>query len=316
MKTKLSNVVICAVLVMVMAGGLFAINQVTAPIIADQAGGQSLKQVQTYLSKYYPGGKYSEVTFADSTGLVTGAYKADGKGLAYKVETTGFNKGTKIVFIVGYDLTGKIVGFDVISQAESVGYGATIAEDTFKNSIIGKTSTDSYTGILVSGATHTSTAVQNGLNAAKALFNAAQSITDPNANEKPTVPDSSLVIAQATGTGVLDEAASSIAGDLATYVVRADGYGAKNHGDNPNKFTIVINLATKTIESVEVTVFNDTEEVGDKIERPTFLAQFKGLSIIDDGIKVDAASGATESSKSAVAAVKVAVEAARKKLGV
>ncbi len=124
----------------------------------------------------------------------------------------------------------------------------------------------------------------------------------------PTEPvKEGIKIMDETEVGTVDPAESTVSGNLYTVIVRADGYGKKFHSELPNKFTIVIDKAAATIQSVEVTVFNDTEGVGDKIEQPTFLNQFKGLSISDASITAETVTGATVSSRSAIAAVKAAI---------
>lgn len=141
----------------------------------------------------------------------------------------------------------------------------------------------------------------------------AKTTTEPD--PEPTPNSDQLIILDEEGSATLSTDESSISGDIATYIVRADGYGTINHGNKPNKFTVVIDLAKKEILSVTVDVFNDTEGVGDAISQDKFLSQYVGLSIEDDAIGIDAASGATVSSRSANAAVKAAINAAREEFG-
>lgn len=93
-----------------------------------------------------------------------------------------------------------------------------------------------------------------------------------------------------------------------TYTVSADGYHSK--GDDAtklNQFEIVMESEGTKIKSIKVTVMNDTEYVGDKIENKAFLDSFVGKSL-DDLFAVeisDTVSGATYSVRSLTKALQV-----------
>ncbi len=285
--------------VVIAAGALYGVNRWTRPTINAQA----VAEVKPYLSTFFPGAsEYKEVANSDKTGLVTHVYEAVGEGFAYKVSSQGYHD--VITYMIGINNSGKIVGLTYLALNDTQGIGSQVGESKFIDTIVNKSSTDNFNTI--SGATVSSTAVLKGIDAAKALFNAQAGIID-DGSSKPEEIDNGVVIMDETEVGTVDPAESSVSGSIYTVVVRANGYGQKNHGEMPNKFTIVIDKAAGTIQSVEVTVFNDTEEVGDKIEQPKFLDQFKGLAITDPGLKVDVATGATVSSHSAIAAVKAAI---------
>lgn len=88
-----------------------------------------------------------------------------------------------------------------------------------------------------------------------------------------------------------------------TYVVQAKGYAAMEGKDAWNTFTIIINKNDHyKIISVAATNIVDTEYVGTNVEKEEFLNQYKGLSIKEE-IAIDAATGATFSSRSSLRAV-------------
>ncbi len=157
---------IAAVVAAVLAG----VNQVTAPIIAQMKEAKTQAAIEAVL----PGGG-KEVAFTDATGLVSKVYASD-SGYAVEVVPVGFNGG--ITMMVGVDLEGKITGISVISQTETAGLGAVAAEKGSK----GQAFRDQYIGMSgvlavtkdggevdsISGATISSRAVTNGVNAALA----------------------------------------------------------------------------------------------------------------------------------------------------
>ena len=96
-------------------------------------------------------------------------------------------------------------------------------------------------------------------------------------------------------------------GSVVTFVLSAPGYYAQEGGDS-NQIEVKINKDTNTVESVVVLEVNDTPGLGDKIDDPGFLDQFKGITFEDQDASVDAVSGATISSTSVVKAVRIAFE--------
>ena len=88
--------------------------------------------------------------------------------------------------------------------------------------------------------------------------------------------------------------------------ISSPGYAALEGGDN-NIFDVKINMDTKTVDSVVVKEANDTPQLGTRIEEESFLERFKGISATDENASVDALSGATISSISAIKAVGIAL---------
>ena len=155
----------------VVAAALAAVNSVTAPIIAQLKA----DKVQTAIEEVLPGGGES-VDFTDNTGWVSNVYKSD-KGYAVEVTpTTGFNGA--ITMMVGIDTEGKILGISVVSQTETAGLGAVCAAKTeagqnFRGDFAGLSGTvavdkDGGEVDAITGATITSRAVCDGVNAALA----------------------------------------------------------------------------------------------------------------------------------------------------
>ena len=121
-----------------------------------------------------PGGG-QEVSFTDSTGLVSTVYKGDA-GYAVQVAPAGF--GGDISMMVGVGNDGKVLAISIISQSETAGLGAvsaatTSAGEAFRGQFAGMSGSVSVTkdgGAVdaITGATITSRAVCTGVNAALA----------------------------------------------------------------------------------------------------------------------------------------------------
>lgn len=91
-------------------------------------------------------------------------------------------------------------------------------------------------------------------------------------------------------------------------IVSNDGYAVQNYdGGQPNE--IEVTIQDGAVVSVVVTKAMDTAYVGDQIQNESFTSQFKGLTL--NNLEVDAVSGATISSASALHAVYTALEAAK-----
>jgi len=153
--------VLCAVCGLLLAG----VNAITEPIISEAA----IANEKANLEKIYPGAAFAAVDYSDDTGLVTGAYSAEGKGMIYKIHAVGYN-ADGFDFLLAFNEDGSVGGFQVLEENETAGFGKRCFEDDYVSQINALTSSD--TAPLLSGATLTSTGIQKGFNAAKALFEA------------------------------------------------------------------------------------------------------------------------------------------------
>ena len=290
---------------------LFADSQLR-PII-DAAGSS---EDQAVLETLFAGETaFTPVEFTDETGLIKKVYEAGESGYAYIIENQGFSD--VITFALGLDNEGNITGYEIINLNDTPGYGSQVGEDAFKETIVGKTSTDAFATI--SGSTVSSGAVVEGLNAAKAHYNETMGIVDDGTSvpetpaepvEQPLTFGSKIALYREVSeskAGVITDTVEE--GDLVTYTVEVAGYAKQEgYGDTPNVISITLNKATETIEKVEVLEANDTPNLGTKIEHPDFAAQFEGMSYADQAAEADAISAATVSSESVVNAILAAIE--------
>ena len=87
-------------------------------------------------------------------------------------------------------------------------------------------------------------------------------------------------------------------------------YACKAHGfEGVNEATVTVDVASKSVKSIEVTKFGDTESVGDQATKAAELDKYKGVTLES---KVDSTTGATFTSTSLRAMITTALQAATK----
>jgi len=155
--------VLCAICGLLLGG----VNSVTAPIIEEAA----IANEKANLELIYPGATFAVQDFKDDSGYIQGVYSAEGKGMIYKIHAVGYNS-EGFTFLLAFNNDGTVGGYQVLEENETSGFGKRCFEDEYVSSIKGLTSNDSAP--LLSGASLTSTAIQKGFDAAKALFNAGK----------------------------------------------------------------------------------------------------------------------------------------------
>lgn len=128
------------------------------------------------------------------------------------------------------------------------------------------------------------------------LLAGTNSIALATAEELPS-ETGGLTFGTVSGFASEFESATDNGDGTTTYKVGAEGFYP-----DLNKFEVVVNNDTNEIVSFKNTVNNDTPGIGDAIQEASFTNQFT-RKVIDDSFEVDAASGATLSSKSAVRAI-------------
>lgn len=165
---------------------LFSITFVVALVLggvnaitADKIIAINKEKTQQAMERLIEGAEFSEPEKAgDPSGMISELYRAtkggEAAGYCVKVMPTGF--GDKIQMLVGIDLNGKITGIDILKMSETPGLGARAADDSFKDQFVGvaadgaleviKNTEEEGKITALSGATITSKAVADGVNAA------------------------------------------------------------------------------------------------------------------------------------------------------
>ena len=291
--------ILCAICGLLLSG----VNAVTAPIIAKNRLATELAS----LEQIYPGADFEPVDdFDDPSGLIQGVYRSPGNGTIYKIHNVGYNSNG-FTFMVAFNEDGTVGGFLPIEQSETDGFGARCFEPDYTATINSLTSSDPVP--LLSGATLTSTAIQQGIDAAKALFNADAGISyDPNAvADTPTpAPGQKFSFTEDFSDTKPETEEVSNDGTTAVFHTKAGGFSFLNGGGDKNEAEITLDVPSGSVKSVKVTKFADTPDIGDKATTDDFLKTFEGLK---DGDSVDAVSGATFTSRSIIAMVKDALNA-------
>ncbi len=153
----------------VVAAVLAAVNSITAPRIAQLKEEKIQEAVNQVL---FGGGE--EISFDKAANpLVSAVYQGE-SGYAVEVNPAGF--GGTVTMMVGIDNEGNVLKIQVVSQTETAGLGAIIAQDTsagedFRAQFAGSSGSVAVSkdggGIdALTGATITSRAVCTGVNAA------------------------------------------------------------------------------------------------------------------------------------------------------
>lgn len=150
--------------------------------------------------------------------------------------------------------------------------------------------------------------------AAVAVFGVGSTVlaihaTEPAVKEEPVVPEAKVIDStnadfekfKSEVTGSKENGDGSV-----TYSVKTEGYAVYNYSDGvPNEFEITVKDGA--VREVVVTKAADTPYVGDQIAEESFTSKLVGLTL--DDLKVEAISGSTISSASALKAVETALSA-------
>lgn len=168
--------IILLVITAVSAGALSVTNNITKEIIDEKA----LAANKVYMEEILPDA--DDFAVVDDAGIgnvaeVEEAYEAlkggDVYGYVIKTKTSGY--GGDIIMLTGIKTDGTVAGMKVASQSETAGLGSKITEEDFTSQFEGKSADGelSLDGDIdqVGGATVSSKAALNGVNAAIEVYN-------------------------------------------------------------------------------------------------------------------------------------------------
>ena len=170
-----------------MAAALAGVNKLTADRIAATKKEKTDKAISEVIA--IPNqAEIVQVPFTDESGLVKTVYRPDTADVyAVEVASTGF--GGAITMMVGVDAEGKILGISIISHTETAGLGSVAAAENaagkaFRDQFVGMSSQLAVTKDggdvdAITGATVTSRAVTEGVNAALACVEKLQQEVQP-----------------------------------------------------------------------------------------------------------------------------------------
>ena len=175
LRLALTLLAITAVVAALLAG----INSITAPKIEELTAQKTQDAIKIVLlgpdASADAALEYTEIAFNDESSWVSVVYEST-EGYAVQVKpTTGFDG--EITMMVGVDLEGNVKGISIISHTETAGLGAVAADTTpkgeaFRDQFVGmngelNVTKDGGTVEAITGATITSRAICDGINAAR-----------------------------------------------------------------------------------------------------------------------------------------------------
>ena len=305
-------VVVLTVICVIVSEALVFTYQATKPII-DEAKNAEANAARAVV---LPGASgFEEVELSAQIEGAVDAYKeTSGKGYVVTASAQGY--GGPVNLMVGFDANGTITGVKMLEHQETPGFGAKLAEDSYGAGYVGKTASD-YTEVDgISGASITSKAYKKALGTAFELYSAASgnSVEISEVVDEPTedlvlytVDDANAALVPGGVTKYEQEVDKVkevyIANDKSavTMVVTAQGYH-----EEPLIRLVVAMDSTGAITGVKPVDFAETEGVGDRVGKASYLDQYIGQTTADG---VDALSGATVSSNAVKKAIGKAVDA-------
>lgn len=310
MKNNYVKLTLFLAIVAALATGILAgVNELTKDIITGQ---QSDAQTAELKNLFPEASAFTPVEFEpDAQGTVLEAYKVDDSGFVFKAQAEGY--ADTIIVLIGYDKDGSNSRFAFLQNNESVGFGDQLDTDKWLPSVQGIDAADELP--LYTGATTTTNAVRKAVSGAVEVLSqlAGLEVEAPEVVE-PEKPVLKLVDETDTFVGALREEDPNEETQEYTYIVVGPGYKEEIMGEpSVNRFEVVIDGATDTIKSVTNLSNNDSEGISEPAVAQDYLDTFVGLDINDGDAEVDAASGATITSKSVMRAIRAAVEAYKNK---
>lgn len=168
-KTKNPNATSRLIIVLFLIGAITAlalgfINYITADRIAELKA----QKTAAAMSEVLPADTYTEVEYTGDS-LIANIHKAGDAGYVVEVLPSGF--GGTIDMMVGVDVTGVVTGVSIVDMSETSGLGDNAKKADFRAQFVGASGSVAVTkdgGQIdaLTGATVTSRAVSNGVNAA------------------------------------------------------------------------------------------------------------------------------------------------------
>ena len=173
----------------VMAAALAGVNAITEDKIAAATAEKTQKAIEEVIP--YSISAPKEIAFTDESGLVKKVYESEERAWCgastvpvYAVEVVPSGFDGEITMMVGVDQTGAVTGISIISHTETAGLGAVAAADNAKGEAFRAQFEGLGGGLAVTkdggevdaltGATITSRAIVEGVNAAVACVEALE----------------------------------------------------------------------------------------------------------------------------------------------
>ena len=288
-------IVVLGVICLVTSLLLAVTNNVTAPIIAENA----VKTANATRQALLPSADtFTEVAPETPTEGVTAIYKADNdSGYVITAQAKGY--GGEGPVMVAFNAEGTIEAVQFLDNDETPGLGQKVKSEAFQSQFSGMPAEEFGLSDIdaITGATISSGAAASAINAAIAAYNQEAGVAGE---------DLSALSPEELRAALLPDA-----GAITPVDVSADAYGvviyAQAEGFYKKPVTAAVGFDDDgVITGVYIDASNETADVGGQVGRPRFAGQFVGKTSLDG---VDAVAGATISSNAAMDAVQKAIDA-------
>lgn len=280
--------------------------EAAAPVAADPGLAVVYPQADAYVSLPAPQG-------ADALYEA----RAGGSVVGHVVQVTRQGRNGPVQVTVGLDLNRTLTGISVGGEgfAETSDLGGKAAEPAFTGQFVGKTAPLALGQDVdvISGATITSSAVVDAVNAAAELAQALTAAQEADAADqeaalvKAVYPAAEDFVSLPTPEGLIALYEAQVGGSAVGHVAVVSQEGYKG----PVEVTVGMDLAgVLTGVSVGGEGFAETPGIGTKAQEPAFTDSFVGKSApVKLGGNVDAISGATVTGSAVQNAVNIAAQA-------
>lgn len=308
-------IVVLVVICLVASAALAGVNQVTAPIIAEQ---QEAAANAAYLAVLPEADGFEEVTDFATTNVQSVLKATNDAGWVIKASAKGF--GGDVPVVVGFDAGGAIVGIQFMENSETAGYGQKLVDGSedgiaFTQQFIGMTEAPVVgTNIdAISGATVSSKAAASAVTTAINCFNEVALGQEAVIDEGPVTLSPEEVRAMLAPNATLTQIdapeglTEAWQGDDGSYVLYAEDKGWE-YATSP--MTIAVGFdANGVITGVWVDASTQTAGIGDVAAGEDYLGQYTGIADEAGLDGVDTVAGSTQSTVGVKKAVRKCVQA-------
>jgi Na+-translocating ferredoxin:NAD+ oxidoreductase RnfG subunit len=291
------RIVITLMVVVVLSSvGVFAIEQITTPIIEEArfaAENAALFEVFPALESTDDLTPEEGLDFEGTT--IVQVIEIDGKGYIYTAQFQGFQ--SKIKYMIGVDLNGTITGYKTLEQGDTPGYGAKIIEPAFGSQFAGKLLSEVGAGGFdgLSGASITTGGFTGSIQKLADFHTVTFAGGGGGEETDPREEITSVGASFTDVTGDYDMTGTPITKVEMVNDNEAVIYHVTFEGWQPdNKYIIAFDLETHDVLGFRSIEVNETTGIGAMIGEDDFMAQFDGL-IHNDALNgnIDSVSGAT-----------------------
>ena len=169
-------VLVLVIICIACSAALAALHKVTAPVIEENTRIRTLESYVVVLPEGTSADSLTELTVSEASlsAGVTGAVSAPDGSIAVQAAAAGYS-GKAVTVYVAFDASGSIANLLVDASTQTAGIGSAVGEESFTSGFAGFSASghvsDGTPVDAVAGATYSSNAVYNAVNAAIDCYN-------------------------------------------------------------------------------------------------------------------------------------------------